>query len=156
MGSLVLLFSDVCGLSLSKVLSQSQLKCGLCMCISWCFPWALSRESAQGRLGPHPCGVSICLLLLVLPPAGLPPRDWGRQGGFLCRALPLLGGGPWKQGESDHFQGAAPCMWGVGDCLRAKPGMASVVLWLGHPSGLAWQHGSPELDKRWLVCFTSH
>lgn len=130
MGSLTLLFSDVFDLSLLEVLTLNQLKRSLCLCICQCPGKAWT---------PHPSGVSISLLTLVQL-SSHPKIEAGRvsvQGTAFPGQWSMEGGREWA------FSGSCS-MRRVGDCLRGKPGMASV--WLGHPSGLACQHGSPELD----------
>lgn len=140
MGSLVPLFIDMLDFSLLEVLTPSQLKHSLCIC-SWCFPWALSvpRETLDNPS-------QWCLHLSPTPhtgPAELPRQDWDREGACAGRCL------SWAvaHGKRERMAIFRSCsILGVGDCPWGKPGMASDIFWLGHPSGLAWQHGSPELD----------
>lgn len=120
MGFLVPLFSNnVFDLSLLKVLTPSQLKCSLCMC-SWCFSWALSvpRES----LDPHPGGVSISLLPPTLAQLSSHPKT--EAGGVSVQGTAFPGA--MCHGKRGDWPFSCSCsVWGMGDCLQGKPGMAS-------------------------------
>lgn len=72
MGSLFPLFSDVFDLPLLQVLTPSQLKRSLCMCISWSGPRESLDTPSLWCLHFSPT--------FHTAPAGLPPQDWGRWG----------------------------------------------------------------------------
>lgn len=157
MAPFVPLFSTVFDLSPLKVATLNQVKHSLFICIKLYFPWALSVP--RTKLG-HPIPV-VSLSLSYFShwsQLGSHPKTEAGSEGVCADCCLSWGSGPWKGGRA--FSGScsiwARTPWGGHVPLgKARSGL-SVILWLGHPSGLAWQRGSPGLDKSCPVCFTSH